>query len=292
MRVLCPAEHVVAFYDGRIAGKRAWSAEPNWLDDGAYRLGVCSYAVVDGDEALVYDTHISESHARLVRKVLAEMGVHRVRVALSHWHADHVAGNTVFADCDIIASRLTQQMMETNRARLEGGTPPIRPLVMPNQIFEGRHQLTIGSTKVDLLGFGIHSQDGTVAHLPDHSILLAGDTLEDPITYVAEPDRLTSHLPEIERLARLDARAILPAHGAIEMIRDGGYGSGLIAANRRYVEKLLRAVQDLSLQAQDLATFIAEDLSTGAVHAFAPYEAVHRRNVKRVTAAIAGQQAY
>ena len=36
MRVLRPAPNVLAFYDGRIAGVRAHSEAPNWLDDGAY----------------------------------------------------------------------------------------------------------------------------------------------------------------------------------------------------------------------------------------------------------------
>ncbi len=55
MRVLRPYPHVFGFYDGRIPGARAYSDAPNWLDDGAYTLGICSYAVVDAGEALVYD---------------------------------------------------------------------------------------------------------------------------------------------------------------------------------------------------------------------------------------------
>jgi hypothetical protein len=47
LRVSCPAANVFAFYDGRVAGRRAYSTEPNWLDDGAYALGICSYVIVD-----------------------------------------------------------------------------------------------------------------------------------------------------------------------------------------------------------------------------------------------------
>ncbi len=64
LRVLRPAPHLLAFYDGRIPGRRAYAARPNWLDDGAYTLGVASYALLDGPHALVYDTHISLPHAR------------------------------------------------------------------------------------------------------------------------------------------------------------------------------------------------------------------------------------
>ncbi len=53
MRVLHPAPGILGFYDGRIPGVRAYSAAPNWLDDGAYELGICTYAILDGAEALV-----------------------------------------------------------------------------------------------------------------------------------------------------------------------------------------------------------------------------------------------
>lgn len=107
MRILRPYPNVLAFYDGRIEGVRAYSQERNWLDDGAYELGVSTYAILDGAEALVYDTHISLEHARIIRRTLADAGVASIRVVLSHWHADHVAGNEVFADCEIIANPLT-----------------------------------------------------------------------------------------------------------------------------------------------------------------------------------------
>ena len=70
MRVLRPYPNVFAFYDGRIEGKRAYSEERNWLDDGAYVLGISTYAIVEGAEALVYDTHISLAHARIIRETL------------------------------------------------------------------------------------------------------------------------------------------------------------------------------------------------------------------------------
>ncbi|TGT30061.1 MBL fold metallo-hydrolase, partial [Mesorhizobium sp. M4B.F.Ca.ET.169.01.1.1] len=107
--------------DGRVDGVRIRSDEPNWLDDGAYTLGICTYAIVDGSQALVYDTHISLAHARFIRRTLEEMGVTSIRVVLSHWHDDHIAGNEVFQDCEIIANSLTASALERGRAEIEGG---------------------------------------------------------------------------------------------------------------------------------------------------------------------------
>ena len=115
--------------------------------------------------------------------------------------------------------------------------------------------------------------------------MLAGDTLEDTVTYVAEPDRLAAHLAGLDRMAALGVARILPNHGAEERIAAGGFGPDLIDATRRYVERLLRCRDEPGLAALPLAEFISEDLARGSVGYFAPYEQVHAENVAKVTGA-------
>jgi len=285
MRLVRPAPNVLGFYDGRVDGVRIWSDEPNWLDDGAYTLGICTYAIVDRSQALVYDTHISLPHARFIRWTLEEMGVTSIRVVLSHWHDDHIAGNEVFQDCEIIANRLTASALERGRAEIEGGNPPIRPLVLPNSIFENNLHLTVGAIPVELRQVEIHSHDGTVLLMPDAGLLLAGDTLEDSITYVSEPERLAEHLVELERMAGWQFDRILPNHGSFEAIEAGGYDKSFITATRAYVNKLLACRHEPDLAKQDLKTFGADMFATTAVEYFEPYEAVHRQNVEAVLTA-------
>jgi len=285
MRVHRPAPNVLAFYDGRIPGRRAYSSAPNWLDDGAYELGVATYAIVSGQEALVYDTHISLPHAEIVRRSLEEMGATAIRVVLSHWHRDHVAGNAVFSDCEILAQPSTFEALERERGAIEAGVPPIRPLVMPTRRLADGEVLEVGGLAVEVRLFDIHSRDGTVLFLPDQRLLLAGDTLEDPITYVAEPDRLEIHLAELDRLAELHPAHILPNHGAEAKIAAGGFGPELIDATRRYLERLLHCPEDPALAALPLKDFIAEDLARGTVEFFPPYDAVHAGNVRKMIAA-------
>jgi len=279
LRIHRPYEDVLAFYDGRINGVRAYSEQPNWLDDGAYSLGVCTYAVLSGEEAIVYDTSISLPHARIIRDTLEKAGVRHIRVVLSHWHVDHVAGNEVFADCEIIANELTAQALRDNRERLENDNPPIKPLIMPNSTFRRELYLKVGDVDVELRHVDIHSHDGTMLLLPQRKLMLAGDALEEPITYVAEPQRLEHHLRDLERMATWDIEKILPNHGAEDKIASGGYGPELIGATRDYVSKLLRLSQEPELAEQDLRTFAAEDFVSGVISYYEPYEAVHARNV-------------
>lgn len=284
MRIARPYPNIVAFYDGRIPGVRAHSEAPNWLDDGAFTLGCCSYAIVEGDEALVYDTHMSIPHARIVRRTLEQQGIRRLRVILSHWHTDHVAGNAVFADCEIIASPLTNEALVENRDWLESNDPPIKPLVMPTTILPGETTLYVGGTAVDVRFLDIHSHDGTVLLLPQSGVLLAGDTLEDTVTYVVQAERFANHLRDLARMETWSFDRILPNHGSFERIAAGGYGRAFNTATRLYIEKLQQVPTNPGLGDLSLRDFARDVLASGGADYFEAYEPVHRHNIEAVLA--------
>lgn len=286
LRLLEPSPGIFAYYDGRIAGKRLYAETANWLDDGAYALGVASYAIVNGEEALVYDTHISLDHARVIRAHLEGLGVKTIRVVLSHWHDDHIAGNAVFSDCEIIALKLTAERLAQNREKIESADPPISPLVMPNRVFEKRLDLIVGNRKVELHHFAIHSADGNVIWLPEEGLLLAGDTVEDTVTYISEAAEIGVHLSELERMRTWPIGKILPAHGDPDRIASGGYDPALIDANRTYLQRLTGAVAAGEEVDPSLESFAAEEIASGAALYFTPYEEVHANNIAAVKAAM------
>ena len=144
MHVLRLNENVLGFYEGRTPGIGDDPAG-GWVEDGALSLGICSYALLDGAEAIVYDTHVSVDRAQTIRDELERLGARRIRVVLSHWHLDHIAGTEAFADCEIIANSATAELLAEHRAAIEAGTldgpPAIAPLVLPTTTFEGRLDL-------------------------------------------------------------------------------------------------------------------------------------------------------
>ena len=282
MRVLRPAPGIFAFYDGRVEGYR-FAEELNWVDDGALGLGIASYAIVSGDEALVYDTHVTVDHARFVRATLEAEGVTRFVVVLSHKHLDHIAGTEAFADCEVLATTPTADALAAKKDDIEAGTlagpPGIDPLVLPTRTFEERLSLDVGPRRVELIHFDIHSDDAAVLWLPEEHILFAGDTLEDTVTYVSEPDGLDRHLAGLDALAALDPDRILPNHGDPDAIAGGGYPKGLIDATRDYLNWLLRLPDEPELRATPLAELIAGDVEAGRLTYYAPYEEVHQENL-------------
>jgi cyclase len=285
MRVLRPAEGVFAFYDGRVDGYR-FAEGSNWVDDGALSLGIASYAVVAEGEAVIYDTHVSVEHARYIREALEEQGVGRFTIVLSHWHLDHVAGTAAFQDCEVIASARTGELLTRFKSAIERGEhegpPAIDPLVLPTRVFEDRLRLPLGRTHVELIHTNIHSDDATVIWLPEQRLLLCGDTMEDTITYVDEPDSFEVHLANLGELWRLAPDRILPNHGDPDVIARGGYSRDLIRATQQYIGVLKRCRSETQLGGTPLRQLIAEPLDAGWIQYFAPYEGVHVENLNRV----------
>ena len=286
MRVLEPSDGILAFYDGRAEGATLDGAD--WVEYDLV-LGLASYAIVEGGTALVYDTHTSPDRGQFIRSELERRGVSHFVVVLSHWHLDHIAGAGAFSDCEVIATGKTAAHLEANRDAIESGTlsgpPAIKSVVTPTRTFGERLEITVGSREVELIHVDIHSDDAAVLWLPEDRILFAGDTLEDTVTFVDEPDSLETHLEGLDELKALGPQRILPAHGDPEVISGGGYSADFIDATQAYIRRLIDSRHDESLRELPLREFVAESLEAGSLVHHKPYETVHRDNVAKVAAA-------
>jgi glyoxylase-like metal-dependent hydrolase (beta-lactamase superfamily II) len=287
MRIFEPAPNVLAFYDGRPVDGELAGPPLTWVEDGALSLGIASYAIFDGDEALIYDTHVSVGRARIIRSTLEARGATRFTVVLSHWHLDHVAGTAAFADCEVIATERTLGHLAERKEAIESGTlegpPAINPLILPGRTITDRTEVTVGRLRIELIPTEIHSDDALLLRLPEQRLLLAGDALEDTVTYVGEPDRLEFHLENLARLHDLAPATILPNHGSPDRIAAGGYPEGLIDAAEQYVEALLEQRRDPQPEAPGISDLLSGPLEAGWISEYEPYESIHRANWEMVS---------
>jgi cyclase len=274
-------DSLLFFFDGRDPITNPGPGD--WVVDAAMKLGVGTYAIHRGDEALVYDTFTSIEQARWVRRYLENMGIKHFTVVLSHWHLDHIAGNSVYADSPIVASSLTRVRMLENQAAIEAGTlwgpPAINPVVLPTVTFDQQMSLYVGGLEVRLMQFNIHTQDSTLLYLPQDKLALTGDMLEDPLTYMTEVDGLSTHLAELRRLRAMDIERIYPNHGDPAVITQGGYDKTFIDATTLYISRMLNRAHDEDYLSSPMAAFIGDALARGWVHAFEPYRDVHQMNL-------------
>ena len=125
----------------------------------------------------------------------------------------------------IIATSLTRDALIRHKADIEAGKvwgpPAIAPLIFPNIMFDDHMELRVGEIALDLRRMNIHSIDGCVAYLPKDKLLLAGDTLEDPLTYMIEVENLAEHLRNLREMQGWDIARILPNHGDPDVIMSG-----------------------------------------------------------------------
>lgn len=290
IRVLKLTDYLTAFYDGRPDTPPPKSDKPRtWVEYGSMDLGIATYVIHRGNHALVYDTFPTVEQAKWVRNHLEQqMGIKRFTVVNSHFHLDHVGGNEAYRDDIILASKGTLDTLIERKDAIETGKmwgpPPVRPLILPNAVFERRMDLTIGDINVELHNVNIHTPDSVVAYLPSDKILLAGDTIEDSVVFISTPSNVVQQINNLAAMQKWDISRIYPNHGNIAVIRKGGYDKGLMEATRIYLRNMVRRAKDLDFLTMPIETVISDSVAKVWVSLWEPYRHVHEVNRKRLHA--------
>lgn len=289
MRVFPINDHLISFYDGRPNEPTTPSTDHNWADFGAMNVGVATYVIYRGDQALVYDTYPSTVQAQWVRDYLVRKGIHHFTVVNSHWHLDHVGGNAVYADVDRIGTEKTVKRLAVEKAAIEAGTewglPAIKPLVAPNIAITAATTYFVGDIEVDLRPVNIHSEDGLVLVLPTDRILLAGDTLEDTLTFIAEPKQIGAQYRNLQNMKHWKIDRIYPNHGNPAVIEKGGYQTTLIDATMDYLRQMSARAHEPDYLKGSMDEYVKDSVSKGWVSIWWAYHEAHETNLSVVAKA-------
>jgi cyclase len=290
MRVFQLNDHLLSFYIGRPAEAGVKPGDSTSADFGAYNVGLATYVIHQGDQALVYDTFACVADAGWVREYLVEAGIRHFVVVNSHSHLDHVGGNAVYTDCEVIATEKTRQNLIANRAAIEAGTTPegppgIAPLLIPTMGISADTARMVGDIRVELRPIDIHTSDGLVLYLPADRILLAGDTLEDTVTFIDEPDRILEQYRNLVTMQQWRIDRIFPNHGDPDVIAHGGYRPPLIDHTRQYVRRMVEHAHDPDFMSQSLESYVGDAVRDGTVSVWWAYRGAHENNLARVASA-------
>lgn len=272
-------EHITWFYWGRHPGHEN-------LD---MQLGGGAHAIHSEGEALLVDTMNLPGQAEWVRDHLTRvLGIERISVVNTHWHPDHVAGNHVFGDCEIIAHGATRELMQARRKELARGLwpgcPPLE-VVVPTRTFEGRLDLRVGALDVELHEFSIHERGHLGVYLRDERTLIAGDMLEDPVWIFhfdfAGPER---QLAEYQRMLTLPLDRVLATHVSPDLVKAGGYDARLIRHNAGYLRSMLADAAHPHFMERPAGFYLADAFAQGELDWWPPYEVVHAENRRTIRA--------
>jgi glyoxylase-like metal-dependent hydrolase (beta-lactamase superfamily II) len=224
-------------------------------------------AIVDlGDATLVFDTCLTLAAARELRRAAEELtGRPPAYLVNSHFHADHVAGNQVFApEAVVIATERTRELMRTDEfaagaaaavPRIERQLPETedesrrsfllenlhayraylaetaeRRLVLPTVTFERRLRIHGSDRSVELICHGGgHTSSDSFLHLPEDRVALMGDLLmvgRHAAFPHGDPVEWRRILTEV---LELDLDRVVPGHGPVGTLDD-------VDVIRRYLE--------------------------------------------------------
>ncbi|HKN06850.1 MAG TPA: MBL fold metallo-hydrolase [Thermoplasmata archaeon] len=215
-------------------------------------FGLCNAGIVDlGDETVVFDTMLTPMAGQdLVKAAERATGRRPAWAVNSHWHGDHIWGNSEFVGSHIVSSRtvranilqfsrpqFTRNRIEMQRelrvidgskspypkldrpivrAWFEGvvQTPRSHRIVPPDVTFEDCLVLEGSRRSLHLITYGGgHSPSDVFAYLPDEGILFSGDLAIRGFHASVGNGWPTRWVSIIRRMERLGAGTVVPGHG-------------------------------------------------------------------------------
>ncbi|PFH59278.1 hypothetical protein XA68_12594 [Ophiocordyceps unilateralis] len=244
-------------------------------------LGVTSYFLSDGQQAMMFDTLTSPVLASACLEMVQnsnqggnqQNNIGQVQqVVLSHKHQDHIAG--------LSAPELKQAKVitqdNTRQALAQANSRP------PDQTYTDSATLSVGASNVNLLHFVGHTNDGTGACVGD--VCLMGDECEDNVPFIAEPERIQSQIQNlgktIQTVQNQGVDKVCPAHGNGNTIAQGCFPLSLCQSNMQYLQIMASDLQAACGQSlQELAPQIGRqpgDITKA-------YAGVHKENCQALS---------
>ncbi|RDA92691.1 hypothetical protein CP533_3708 [Ophiocordyceps camponoti-saundersi (nom. inval.)] len=212
-------------------------------------LGVTSYFLTDGKQAIMFDTLTSPKLAsaclQMVQNNNNQAGNNQSndqdsignvqQVVLSHKHQDHTAGLPApeLNQAKVITQENTRQALAQAKSR------------PPDETYAESATLSLGGNNVNLLHFVGHTNDGTGACVGD--VCLMGDECEDNVPFIAEPERIQSQIQNlgktIQTVQSQGVDKVCPAHGNGNTIAGGCFSLALCQSNMQYLQIMASNLQ-------------------------------------------------
>ena len=192
----------------------------------------------------------------------------------SHHHYDHIAGGKVFKDAGatVISHRRAKERLVQLKA------PDV---VIPDQVVDGKRNITLGGTTLELNYVGKNHSDNTlVMRLPKEKIIFTVDWI--PIQGIQFRDMADTYVPDIEeglkKVIAMDWETLIPGHPG-----PGGKQTGTKDNAREqlaYLQELSAAVKSAVNESKSYAD-AQKDIKLPKYEAWPNYNAFLPMNIER-----------
>lgn len=236
------------------------------------RVGDASSGLINLGGGVVIDTQFDLPHAReMIEKFGTVWTDMPNRVVNTHEDADHVWGNQLFEDAEIIAHKSVPAQMEKVanpeesqkllhgisktlvRVLLKASHPGVLAagkqlaedfnfdgieLTLPTTTFEERHTLNLDGTEVELIYVGpCHQMGDTIVHVADEEVLFAGDVIFRACTPMGWTGTYENWCKALDLIIDLNPAVVVPGHGPLTDLTG-------VREMKAYLEYVRRESQD------------------------------------------------
>jgi cyclase len=177
-------------------------------------------AIVTSEGTIVIDTLPFPRETREMIEFLRGESRRGIRYVINtHHHADHVYGNYLFEEADIISSERCRETMrksgEKNLTEAKAQTPELAEvsLRLPNIAFPDKMSLFLGDRVMRLMTLPGHTMDGIGIYLEGDKILFSGDAVM-PLPYIFWGDRAVMQ-ETLRSLREMNLENIVQGHGDV-----------------------------------------------------------------------------
>jgi len=197
--------------------------------------------IVSGEQSLVVDTKYDlELTGKMLEEMAAITGTLPVDYLVNtHGDGDHVFGNELFKDAEIIASSTCAEGFKTEinpqmyaalikdannlgklgqyfaqifgRFNFDGIT-----LTPPTKTFDGRMEIKVGEKNVHLIEVGpAHTVGDVMVYLPEDKVIFTGDIIMTAPSPVSWEGPLDNMIKAMELIMNMDVEILVPGHGPV-----------------------------------------------------------------------------
>ncbi len=247
-------------------------------------VAVTSTIVSSDTSAFVFDSLCYPEDTRGLLHTLKDEHKNLTGLVNTHWHLDHTAGNQLLNAHNITHAKFVELIKTELANQLRGSKEILGEDVTvepPDETFDKRLQLRLGSRLVTLLHFPGHTPDSIAGYLEQERILIAGDTvMELPYIFYGSSTDLIESLRTIEKM---DLETIIQGHGR-------PCNKAKVAEDREYLESLRKLIGEgvqsgeplERLEKTPLATFLTPERLDRMPAIFKDH--IHKENLVKVHA--------
>ena len=251
-------------------------------------LRVTSTVFVTEEGAVVIDTlPFPEESRQVISFVEDELGPGSIHyVVNTHHHADHVYGNWVFEDAEIISHDICRELLERfGEQRLEEArrrTPELAEveLRLPGMTFAREMHIKLGKRNLELFHTPGNSSDGVSIFEEEDQVLIAGDAIM-PVPYIVNGD-IDQLRATLLHFREMEIDFIVQGHGHV-LLR--GEAQQAINSSLSYLDSIVEKVEQLVEEGESperLAEIDIESCGKSRIPLDGMVSDLHQRNLRAV----------